>query len=537
MARFSLVAILTLCAAGSRGICESPSNDYRARVAALQQSRQEHPQDIQVLDALAGSYTMAGEYRKAIAVVEEMRRLRPRDADLQLRLARNQAWAGRTARAIDTYQAYLVARPQDRQAAMELIRLWRYRGEYERAERLANTLLARHPEDAEVLALKAEVLHWAGNRKRLAHRTAEHAARLDADSPDAKVARIYALRDLGQNRQALEEFETLRDQVARRGGPPTDATYRDAYRLLDSELAPPAPLSATPVYSVYNDSDGIHNLFSGLRLRAPLRNDHALILDLSHWRSSAPLASVFTAGRRESFASEFAAGGIFRAGPAVHVTLLGGGSRRATGNALRPTFDFQIAASPFDRWTFDFSTGREFLKVTPRAIDSDISSYKLAGGAQYALDSRTSLAAGATRRYWSDNNRSIAGQVTFRRVLHYYKPFMVDAGAFTHWEKFDRDTKFQSGFFTPDRYLRHDGFLGLHGELGRAVLYELRGTAGFQQVARAASYRSDWEIVSSVSVRVTRALRLSANYQRRNYSLLSRDGWYQGFYVSLGVQP
>ncbi|MBI3664826.1 MAG: hypothetical protein HY236_01135, partial [Acidobacteria bacterium] len=58
-----------------------------------------------------------------------------------------------------------------------------------------------------------------------------------------------------------------------------------------------------------------------------------------------------------------------------------------------------------------------------------------------------------------------------------------------------------------------------------------------QQVVRAADYRVDWEVTSSAGIRFARSLRLYGNYQRRNYSLLARNGWYQGFYVSLEARP
>lgn len=510
--------------------------DYQSRVTALERSRLERPQDLQVLDALAASYTMAGRYEEALGALREMQRLQGSDPALQLRVARNLSWAGQTKSAIESYRVYLRLKGNDRQATIELIRLRRYRGDYSEAEKLCNGLLKNDPDDSEVLALKAEVLHWAGNRQFLARRTAHHAAQVAADSPDAKVAQVYALRDLGQNREALRELALLRDLVARRGGVTAESSFGDAYRLLESELGRPLQLSAVPTYSVYNDSDGIHNLFSALQLATPVRHDHALFLGLKHYRSSVPLSSVFAAGRDTSHVNEFTAGGALRAAPGVSVTLLGGGSRRAGGTSVRPLFDFQVRASPVDRWTFDFSAGREFLKVTPRAIDRNISSYSLAGAARYAFDSRTSLGVHVDRHYWSDENRSIAGELALRRVLHYYKPFMVDAGVLSRWEKFDRDTRLASGFFTPDRYRRHDGFVGLHGELGRWFTYEVRGAAGAQQLARGADYRPSWELAGSTTFRLTRSLRLSAAYQRRNYSLLSAQGWYQGFYVSLGVQ-
>src|SRR6185295_2586578 len=106
---------------------------------------------------------------------------------LQLRLGRNYAWAGDTKRAIDEYNSYLRAAPRDRQATIELIRLRRYRGDYSQAEDLCNRLLSASPNDVEVLALKAEVLHWAGDRRLLARRTAERAIALAPAYPDAQV--------------------------------------------------------------------------------------------------------------------------------------------------------------------------------------------------------------------------------------------------------------------------------------------------------------------------------------------------------------
>jgi tetratricopeptide (TPR) repeat protein len=511
----------------------TPPTDYAKRVAMLEQSRQAHPQDFQVLDALAGSYTMGAEYGKAIDVLQQMRGLQPQNASLELRVARNYAWSGNSGRAIAEYLIYLRAVPGDRKATIELIRLRRYRGDYSEAEKLCNALLKVNSEDAEVLALKAEVLHWAGDRKFLARRTADEAARIAADYPDAKVAQVYASRDLGENHRASMELGVLEAQVAQEGGVKAESTYGDAYRLLESER--PARVINTPAYSVYNDSDGIHDSFWNWRLAIPIHGDHSLLLDLSHRVSSAPAGGIFTSGRDNSSISDVLAGGVVRVGPAVYVTLLGGGSRRKSEDRLRPIFNFQIAASPFDRVTFTFSASREFLGVTPRAIDRDISSYKGAAGVRYAFDSRTSLEVHGERRYWSDSNRSLAGEATLRRILHQYKPFLVEGGLLTHWEKFDQDTKFEAGFFTPDRYRRHDGFLGLHGELKR-LSYELRGAGGSQQVARAASYRPDWEFTSTAAIRLSRSIRLAASYQRRNYSLLSRDGWYQGFYFSLGTQ-
>ena len=379
------------------------------------------------------------------------------------------------------------------------------------------------------------MLHWAGDRRFLARRTADRAAALEPAYPDAKVAQVYASLDLGENRRASNEFAALRGLIDRRGGVPAESSYGDAYKLLEGTFANPIGFSIKPGFSVYNDSDGVHDTVWGWSLEQSIAADHKIVIDLARYASSAPIGSIFTAGRDHAYLQNVRAGAQIRLAPAVHVTLLGGGSYRRTDGALRPVFDVRITASPLDRWTLDLSTAREFLGITPRAIDRGIASTSVAGAIQFAVNSRTSLSVRADRRYWSDANQSLASEATLRRILRYNRRLSADAGLLSHWEKFDHDTRLEAGFFTPDRYRRHDGYLGLHGELG-SFRYEVQGSGGAQQVARDAGYRPDWDFTSSVSVGLGRSIQLSASYQRRNYSLVSRDGWYQGLQFTLGIR-
>ena len=539
-----LLLILATASLASAQTAQLPA-DYAERLAVLEQARQARPHDLEVLDALAGSYSMAAEYRRAIAVVKEMRTLAPEDRSLQLRLGRNYTWAGDSKRAIAEYNFYLRAKPEDRQATIELIRLRRYRGDYSQAEKLCNRLLATDPNDAEVLALKAEVLHWAGQRRFLARETADRAVAAAPAYPDARAAQVYAALDLGENRRASDEFAALQGQVERQGGLPVEATYRDAYNLLEGMLAHPNGLSLAPATSVYNDSDGIHDSMWGWRLEGRVAADHKLILDMAQYASSAPKDGPFIDRGESGHLSNFLAGGQARIGPAAYLTVLGGGSfwtsegrtseGRSSDSALRPIYSAQITAAPMDRWTLDLSMGREFLSVTPRAIDRSIASKSVAVAIQYAFDPRTFVSVRADRRYWSDANQSIVGEATLRRVLHYNKRASVEAGLLSHWEHFDRDMETESGFFTPDRYGRNDATLGLHGEW-RNFQYDVRGSGGAQQVAPAASYQPDWDFTSIVSANLGRSLRFSVDYERRNYSLVSKNGWYQGLHCSLGIR-
>ena len=54
-----LLFLAILEAAAGQALTLPP--DYAKRIATLEESRQANPQDFQVLDALAGSYTMGAE--------------------------------------------------------------------------------------------------------------------------------------------------------------------------------------------------------------------------------------------------------------------------------------------------------------------------------------------------------------------------------------------------------------------------------------------------------------------------------------------
>ena len=342
--------------------------------------------------------------------------------------------------------------------------------------------------------------------------------------------------DDGENRRASNVFAALREQVAAQGGVQEDSTYRDAYKLLGDTLDEPVRFTMQPAFYVYNDSDGIHDSFVSWSLEKTIAADHKLLMDVSQYGSSAPKESVFNAGPGQTmYFDNFRAGAQLRLAPAAYLTMLGGGSLRRFDSQMRPIFNLRFKASPIDRWTFDLTTSREFLAVTPRAILQDISSYSMAGSAQFAIDSRTSLSARVEGRIWSDENQSIFADATLRRILRYNNRFSVDAGLLTHWESFDHDTEPEAGFFTPDRYQREDAYLGLHGDL-RRIRYEVRGSGGAQQVNRYAAYRPDWDVTSILSIPLGRVLELSGSYQRRNYSLLTRDGWYQGLQFTLGIK-
>ncbi len=70
--------------------------DYAERLAELERYHQADPTDMDILDDLAGSYSMGARYKEAIAIVQEMLAQKHDDPELLLRLAKLYSWAGQS---------------------------------------------------------------------------------------------------------------------------------------------------------------------------------------------------------------------------------------------------------------------------------------------------------------------------------------------------------------------------------------------------------------------------------------------------------
>ncbi|MEO8049217.1 MAG: tetratricopeptide repeat protein [Acidobacteriota bacterium] len=571
--------------------------DYAERLAELERYRQADPTDMDTLDALAGSYSMAGRYQQAIAIVQEMLAQKHDDPALLLRLAkllawtgqteqslgilgaaplshdtdalafrcdvlsgmkrsaqaavcfdtlaktasgdrgrlqpallgraRNQMWSGNRNAAAHSYEEYLRMNPTDISTALKYIELLQAQGNYGRAEKLCDQILERDPHNAPVLARRAEILFWEGNRRWEGRRNAEQAMSLAPDLATARVAHVATLEALGMNHAASEEVRNL----------PGSRSGNDMASYLEGRLNETNRIHSELPVSIYNDSDGIHDTMYQTAVAIPIRGDHSLGLTASKFYSSAPTGGVFTAGRDRTSVREFALSGTALVAPGMHVSLAGGGSTRSGDGTLRPTYNAVLSGSPWDRWTVSLGSAREFLKVTPRAIDRGIASTGGFAELGYWFNSRTSASVKLDRRWWSDQNTSYQGDAVFTRNLIYHRGFHLDGGALTSHEAFARNTLAVSGFFTPDHYSRFDGFLNTHGEVKKWLAWDLRGEGGTQQILSSSAYSPNWAVTTRLSVKLGSSLRLYGSYERKNYTLLAQNGWYQGFYISLGIQP
>ena len=451
-----------------------------------------------------------------------------------LGLAHNLQWSGDMAGAIDAYQHYLADQEyreggsSDRLVTLEYIQLLRYRGAYGKAEKLCDRLLRANPHDAEVLSLRAEILFWAGNRGFQARRDAEAARTAAPQLASAKVSHSAALEALGMHRAAREELNA------------EDFTS-DMAKFLETRVQQETHPDIEAPYSVYNDSDGIHDAIYESVLKVPVRGDQSLEARFDRYTSSAPDGSIFTGSRTHAAVREFTLGGTARISPGMHLSLAGGGSSvdsgSPAGEEIRPTYRASLEGTPFDRWTVALSSERQFLTVTPRAIDQAIRYDDASADVRRQLGARAWASLNFGHRGWSDGNHSQHADANASRTLIYNRKFNLDAGPSASFQAFARDMTAVSGFFTPDRYSRYNVFTAAHGEAGRTATWEIRGEGGSQQITSLSDFRPEWGVRARMSLRLGPVLRLYGSYERKNYSLLSRDGWYQGFYVSLGVHP
>lgn len=250
--------------------------------------------------------------------------------------------------------------------------------------------------------------------------------------------------------------------------------------------------------------------------------------------SSAPIGT-FTDGRNKASVREFTAAGRVLMAPGVYLAMAAGASN-IRGSEARPIYSAAIEGAPQDRWRLALRVNREYLKVTPRAIDQGGHSDGVSGEVTYWFDSRTSASAKVASRRWSDANQSLETEGTLSRNWIYGRAFNLDAGALAAHQAFARDMLAVSGFFTPDRYSRYVGFADVHGEAGPRVTWEMRGEGGRQQITSASDYRPNWSVTTRLSVKLMPKVSLYGSYERKNYSLIALNGWYQGFFAGLRVQ-
>ncbi len=451
--------------------------------------------------------------------------------------ARNGLWSGKWASAAHSYEEYLKSDPSDEAVTKEYIKLLQYKGDYAKAESLCNQLLQSHPNDAGLLALRADILFWAGNRNSQARRDAKQAVDLSPDVSDTRLAYIASLEALGLNRAASQELQAFHETQFNPSSSSETSTNKDMADYLANRLEEQTGVKSDLPFSEYNDSDGIHNESYQAALTIPVQGDHTLGLNIGDFTASAPAGGTFTDGQDRATVREFSVSGGALVAPGVRLSLQGGGSLRSGEDTLRPTYNVSLTKASWDHWSVALGAYREFLKVTPRAIDHDISSYGGFTDLRYFYDARTTATLRIDRRWWSDTNRSVDTEAVFSRKAIYGRRFNLDGGGLGAYEAFDRNMIAVSGFFTPDRYIRYAGFMDFHGEATGRITWEVRGEGGTQQIASTADYSPTWDVTSRLALKVSRTLRLFGSYERRNYSLLERTGWYQGFYISLSFQP
>jgi hypothetical protein len=444
-----------------------------------------------------------------------------------LGLAHNLQWSGDAAGASRAYRRYLEGDASDRLVSLEYIQVLRYRGAYAEAEMLCGRLLEANPNDTEALSLRSEILFWAGNRAFQARRDAEAARTMAPELASAKVSYAAALETLGMHREASEELS---------GGPTSDMA-----RFIETRIGEETRMKGEAPYSVYNDSDGIHDAIYESLVNISVRGDHRLEARVGEYTSSAPEGSLFSEGRTRASVREFAIGGSALISPGMHFSLSGGGAFADGGSppgaGIRPIYRTSLEGTPRDRWTVAVSSERQFLKVTPRAIDQAIRYDDVSAGVRRQLGARGWASLEIGHRGWSDGNHSQHADLTGSRTLLYNRKFNLDAGPSASFQAYARDMTAVSGFFTPDRYSRYDSFMAAHGEAGRTFTWELRAEGGAQQITSFSDFSPEWGVRARCSLGMGRVLRLFGSYERKNYSLLARGGWYQGFYVSLAVRP
>src|SRR4029079_16335428 len=119
---------------------------------------------------------------------------------------------------------------------------------------------------------------------------------------------------------------------------------------------------------------------------------------------------------------------------------------RSGEDFLRPIYSVKVMNGTWNHLSLEAGGEREYMKLTPRAIDQDVHSDRVFVNAQYRFDSRTSLNLAIDRRWWSDTNHRVPGDASLTHTLRYGRRLSVDGRGLAGFQAYEKDLEAVSGF-------------------------------------------------------------------------------------------
>lgn len=526
------------------------NKEYAASVETYGELLREGPGNCEALEGLERVEEWRGRNQEALAAERRLLKLDPADESYLETAARLEIALKDDAAAANTLAALLHQRPDNRSALLEFAKLRSRQGRFSEALREYDAALALRFYDPDALYGEARIYYFLGDFRR-AGPLAERAVATAPDNFDDVMlcARIERALHHRKRAEALARQASLLAPGNLEARSLHSAILRD-YRVEVQTKAAYARELQYQNFSFY----GVHYPGPGLVMEdldsysgsvrtsfSFLRNSESYVL-----ASAMPTNTPFGLTRGAAAPAELLYGQSTRISP--RLTLRGGVGAVRYGPGLpyygfeTPTFRPVSYAGASVRLSrsleVDLGASRTAILYTPTSVRFGAMETRLEADLHWRITPRTNLALLYYHNYDSSmisdqynpmyNAVGLAsggvdhgngGKLSFSHRLIQLERFSLDAGyegqAFGYA---GGNTGTYMGFFNPSLYQSH--LATLHAQISSwgPLSCEMTAAGGFQQASSAAPVTGAFRYGPAVTLRMSRALSVTANYVHYNFA-------------------
>ena len=487
-----------------------------------------YPMDRKAMKGLAYMEIQLKSYHAARQTLYALLEVDPGNRIAQLDVARIDTDQHRYEAALQNYNILLKQNPQDPAALLGQARIDFYQGKLPEAQAAATEALRIRPNDFSSLFLLASIQHARHHHRE----TLGLLNRAEKVSPgNSEVASL-------RNRVLSESRVTLRTTVAfaREIGPPTQ--FNGLSGLPNEDLRSYTygttiginliPRTSSYISFVSNPTDSPPG---------PARDRFGNQMPTGITGATAPYEFLYRQSTRFSRRFTVRVGaGFVRFGPGDLVSIPGQ-PVAVKAAQQRPIGLAGVSLRLANNLSFDVDATRSAIPYTPVSTRLGVIQDRVQGRINYFFNSRTQL----HLAYWygryssedyahtvvengfqqsdirADQDQAQGGSITFERNVLHSERLSLDAGYEGVIYGFaGQGRNIYLGFFNPSYYQRHEFIPHIYGPLWGPLGYDLSAGIGIQQTGRGEAITRAWSASPSISVRVSRHLRLIFGYTHYN---------------------
>ena len=436
------------------------NSEYPLSISLYQSLLAKEPTNREYRLEIAKMLSWSGKKTESIAEYKEILKQNPNDVEVMLGMARVMSWNKQLDESANVYAQILKVEPSNRDAAVERARVLSWNGELSAALRAYDDVLIHAPTDRDARFGKAQALYWGGDPGQARAILEEMKTALPADR-DVGITLASVQSTLGRGDLALAALDELDKRF------PGDNEVSQMRASIRQDMRPVMTLHFGPTV----DSDDIRLYASTAnfswnltpRVRSYVTTNFNPVRDPDLGWETATEVLFGAATRPASWLRIRGEAGV-NTSSGGHNDVIGGGG--ATIYASR-------------RLSFDFDVSRRFVNWVVEPQRLNISRVESRVGVDLGLDKKTTVHADYYNQQYSNSNANNGGDFTVTRKLVSLERFQM-SGGYTY-TGFGFTDNINSGFWSPQMFQRHAGFVNIRSPLGKRNVLSFNGTMGANQ--------------------------------------------------------